>query len=432
MKLLITLLLALGICFANGGQDDKGFKKYYQGYQQIMDGNWQQGIKLLGEMTKEFPKSKFVDDAKYWSAYATQELGEHEEASNLYVKFIETYKESNLVDDAKRNLARSVRKLDKEDQEKYEKYLDKRSPFVRATSGLYTAAPVAELRDRLNTTKEREIRERYSIATVNGRYTSRKLSEEDQLKESALMAISQRGGSKAAEKLRSIALNEDEHPRIREKAIFWYSRMNDVKTSDLQKMFDSTDDEHLREKIIFNVSQKSDKEATEMMVGILKNGGLSSRLREKALFWIGQSKPEYFESSVEDILDYTKGDDHLREKLMFTIGQSRLKNKNEYLYRFATDQDESQRIREKAIFWLGQNKGSLKQLKEVYASVESDRLREKIVFAFSQQKSDESIDYMVELLKSKTTSTKIKKKIVFWLGQSKSEKAQDAILELID
>jgi HEAT repeat protein len=425
MKNLVTILIFLSICFANGNQDDKGFKKYYLGYQKIMDSNWKQGIKLLNEMSKEFPKSKFIDDAKYWTAYATQELGQTKNAADLYVKFIENYKESNLADDAKRNLIRLVMKFDKEEQEKYKEHL---LLYERQTG----SRALAELRERESALTAA----RSSLAYVDGRIASthpyNKISEEDELKESAIQAISQRGGKKAAAKLRSIAMDDKQSQRVREKAMFWYAQMDETTAKDLQEMFSSTSNEHLREKLIFNVSQKSGKEATEMMVKIFKNKGLSSRLREKALFWISQSKPQYFAASIKDILKSTEGDTRLREKLMFSIGQSQMKEKNDYLFRFATDQNEDNRIREKAIFWLGQNKGSMAQLKKIYASLDDDRLREKLIFSFSQQNSNESIDYMIELLKAKSTSTRIKKKIVFWLGQSKNEKAQDAILDLID
>lgn len=392
MKLLFVILSISCLLAANGNQDDKGFKKYYQGYQQIMDANWKQGITLLNEMVKEFPKSNYVDDAKYWIAYATQELGESEQAAELFQDFIKVYASSNLVENAERNLSRLAKKLAAKGNTKYSAYMAKK-------------------------------RDDDETDTKN---------DDDELKESALFAISQNGGQKAAEKLKSVALDKSNSRKIREKALFWYGQMSFVTAKDLRGLFDTADSEQFQEQVIFGISQKSGKEATEMLVELFKNPKMTSNIREKALFWIGQAKPEYFEKYLPEIMETTKNDSKLREKLMFNISQSQIKEKNEYLLKFALDANENAEVREKAIFWLGQSKDAFEQLKKIYAAINEPKLQEKIIFSFSQINTDESIDYMIKLLKMDSTSNSIKKKIVFWLGQSQSKKAQDAILDIID
>ncbi len=392
MKLLLTILAISCLMASNGNQDDKGFKKYYQGYQQIMDGNWKQGITLLNDMVKEFPKSNYVDDAKYWTAYATQELGETDAAAALFQDCLKKYSSSKLADNARRNLSRLADKLAAKGNTKYSSYVSKIS--------------------------------KNDVADTK--------NDDEELKESALFAISQNGGQKAADKLKSVALDKSNSRKIREKALFWYGQMSFVTAKDLRELFDTADSERFQEKVIFAISQKSEKEATQMLVEIFKNPTMNSNLREKALFWIGQSKPEYFEKYLADIMEATKGDDKLREKLMFNISQSRIKDKNDYLFKFAMDLNESSKVREKAIFWLGQSSGAFEQLKKLYSVVNEPKLQEKLIFSFGQLNTDESIDYLIKLLKIDSTPIPVKKKILFWLGQSKSKKAQNAILDMID
>src|SRR5690349_8170386 len=54
----------------SGKKDDPGYKMYKAGYDLILDEKWGEARTKLSEMVKQFPKSDYVDDAEYWSAYA--------------------------------------------------------------------------------------------------------------------------------------------------------------------------------------------------------------------------------------------------------------------------------------------------------------------------------------------------------------------------
>jgi tetratricopeptide (TPR) repeat protein len=82
-------------------KDDPGYKKYKEGYNLILDEQWEEARKKLGEMVKEFPKSEYVDDAEYWSAYALEHLEKDKnKAYKAFKGFILNYPNSNYYDDA--------------------------------------------------------------------------------------------------------------------------------------------------------------------------------------------------------------------------------------------------------------------------------------------------------------------------------------------
>jgi len=61
----------------------------------------------MGEVKSKFPKSAYVDDAAYWSAYAQKRLDPKKGAA-AYEKFLSDYPESSYADDAMADMQSSV------------------------------------------------------------------------------------------------------------------------------------------------------------------------------------------------------------------------------------------------------------------------------------------------------------------------------------
>ena len=382
MKLFLIIIFLFQITFAAEDQDDPGFKLYFKAYQLVLDGKWGNAISEFKSLISKYPKSKYYDDAYFWTAYAKSENGNTKEAVKEYSNFIKRFPESSLVDDARRNLT----------------ILSKKDPSLSIDKDYY----VKDSYDR----------------------------DDEKLQEEAVHAISQMGGEKARKKLIEIAKSTNKSRKVREKAIFWLGNMRMVKSSDLFDLFKTFDSDKMKEKIIFSISQQNDSESSKILFEIIKDKKNNRKIREKALFWISQSHGN-IDEYLDKLLEYTKDDRKLREKLMFTIYNSSSSKKGELLYRFAMDEKEDRKVREKAIFWLAQS-GSFEELKKLYLQVSDRHLQEKMIFNFSQIKTNESVDFLIKLLKLKNTPAKVKKKIIFWLGQMESKKAREAILEVLD
>ncbi|HTK82452.1 MAG TPA: HEAT repeat domain-containing protein [Bacteroidota bacterium] len=85
----------------SGKKDDPGYKMYKAGYDLILDEKWAEARTKFSEMVKQFPKSDYVDDAQYWSAYAYEHsTKDRKKAYDVYKDFILAYPNSNYYDDA--------------------------------------------------------------------------------------------------------------------------------------------------------------------------------------------------------------------------------------------------------------------------------------------------------------------------------------------
>lgn len=85
----------------SGDDDEKdaAYKIYKEGYSLILDEKWAEAMKKLAEVKTKNPKSDYLDDAAYWSAYAQKRL-DKKKGIAAYELFIENFPESSYVDDA--------------------------------------------------------------------------------------------------------------------------------------------------------------------------------------------------------------------------------------------------------------------------------------------------------------------------------------------
>jgi len=79
--------------------DDPGYVLYKEAYNLILEEKWEEARKKFQELVSKYPKSEYLDDAEYWSAYALKHIN-RTKATAEYEKFVEKYPHSNYFDDA--------------------------------------------------------------------------------------------------------------------------------------------------------------------------------------------------------------------------------------------------------------------------------------------------------------------------------------------
>ena len=84
--------------------DDPGYAAYRDGYAKILNEEWEKARKIFEELKAQHPKSRYADDAQYWSAYALMHT-DRSRAIEAYRAFIKQNPRSRYVDDAIVDLA---------------------------------------------------------------------------------------------------------------------------------------------------------------------------------------------------------------------------------------------------------------------------------------------------------------------------------------
>ncbi len=124
-----------------------------------------------------------------------------------------------------------------------------------------------------------------SVNIVRELYTS---LESTELKERVLFAISQNDAPENGAWLVTRAMDQGESIELRRRALFWAGQSGELDVAQLDRLYDTMDDEEMRAQVIFVASQRDEPAAVDLLMRIAENDP-NEEMRKKAVFWLGQS-----------------------------------------------------------------------------------------------------------------------------------------------
>ncbi len=176
-------------------------------------------------------------------------------------------------------------------------------------------------------------------------------STDPNLQEKALFALSQEGSPTAIKALRAYAERSDVSDDAREKAIFWLGQTGTPDNAAfLQSLYGRLQNEELKKKVLFSISQMDTKEGGSWLIGIARSEKETPELRKQALFWAEQCDVPTSEFAG---LYSARQDLAMREQVIFVLSQRGDKAAADKLVEIAKS-DPDRELRKKALFWLGQ------------------------------------------------------------------------------
>jgi HEAT repeat protein len=124
---------------------------------------------------------------------------------------------------------------------------------------------------------------------------------EDDIKDKILFAISQHDSEEARRWLFERARDPKESMEIRKNAVFWLGQTGALETVDLREIYRTSDEDEMKQQIIFVASQQGSRASVDLLIEIAKNDP-DKEMRQQAIFWLGQSGDDkamdYLESLV--------------------------------------------------------------------------------------------------------------------------------------
>jgi HEAT repeat protein len=176
-------------------------------------------------------------------------------------------------------------------------------------------------------------------------------TDDPEMQEKVIFALSQIGDARALAALRKLAVDESQSEDVRANAIFWLGQaggLDDV--TFLKELYGELEDEKLKERVIFSVSQGSRN--GQWLLDIVNDEKEPTEVRKQALFWAGQSNAV----DAEGLARIYKTSKHpgLREQAVFALsqrGESKAVRIMIDLAKAETDPD----LRKQLVFWIGQS-----------------------------------------------------------------------------
>jgi HEAT repeat protein len=178
-------------------------------------------------------------------------------------------------------------------------------------------------------------------------------SEDQELQEQAIFAISQRSSdARAMEVLRGYVERADAPLELRGEAIFWIGQTGSRGTTYLMELYGRLTEPDLKEQAIFGIAQGAGPQGRAWLLERARNDSEPVELREEALFWAGQSGG----LTVAELRTFYDGvqEPEMREQAIFVASQDGGPQMVDFLMEVATG-DADPEMREQAVFWLGQS-----------------------------------------------------------------------------
>lgn len=385
--------------------EEEADKLYQQAYKLVLEKNYEQAQKQLTEIINNYQRSSWVDDASFWLCY-TVEKSQNDKglAFDYYARFVEKYKNSKWRDDAMQNMALLARVLEKEGRGEYALRLKE---FKNEANDELTMAALQALQHRGDKRAYEKIVQIYDK------------TKSKRIKDKLVYMISSFNNKAAAEKLRHIAVNEED-AQLREKALFWLANEFSSKQTAqfLRERVEQDASRTVREKAVFGISQLSEALAVKELTEIAQSHK-DEHIRAKAIFWLGDIGGD--QKNIDLLLGFVKNDPSqlVRDKAIFALSQIETPQALDALLNLAKTAKQPH-VRSKAIFWLGQSSKDEKYIEAFYNIALKDKdygVREKAIFSLAEVNTKQSTHYLSKIIESNAADS-IREKALFWLSQS--------------
>ncbi len=122
----------------------------------------------------------------------------------------------------------------------------------------------------------------------------------EELQDQVIQSMAQSDDPANRRWLLGVAQDAHQDVEIRKKALFWVGQ-GGVPIADLSTLYGQMTDEALKEQVIFVLSQRDEREATDKLIDIARHDA-DIGLRKKAIFWLGQRNDPRVRQLLEDLI----------------------------------------------------------------------------------------------------------------------------------
>ena len=183
------------------------------------------------------------------------------------------------------------------------------------------------------------------------------------------------------------------------------------------------------EHAIFPTTLADSVDVTPRLASIAENESGDADVRGQAIFWLGQSRSDRSGELLRSL--YRKIQNHdVKDKVIFAISQEGSEASQNWLIDLASNSSESIEMRKKALFWAGQSKTPIGRLTSMYDRLQNEDIKEHMIFVFSQRREPAAIEKLMQIAKN-DPDRELRRKAMFWLGQSKDPRVTAFLTDII-
>lgn len=389
--------------------DSPSMQVFRQARDLIEKEDWAAAAAKFAGYVAQYPKSKETDAALYWLAYAQKKQGKFQDTQQTLERLTRDFPRSTWVDDARAMEVEIAPQTGKRVDP--EGLADDELKMV-ALQSLFQSDPA-----------------RASTYVAEILKPGSKASQE--LKETAVSLLGNYGGQEATAMLLEIARTQPD-PELRGIAIHRLGQTNGESVVDaLMKIYESEKDHDVKEQVLRAFSQMNSPRAYTRLLEAARTDG-DAELRQTAIHWIGQRNESQVFDDLMRLLS-TERDDDVRNNILHAFAQMSDTRAQSKLSEIARTADYGVELRASAIHLIGQRSGdaTVDELMNIFRADRNEEIRGAVIHALSQQQSPRARAVLVEIARS-GDDPEMRSQAIHVLGQFDDDASLAELIKLYD
>ena len=256
-------------------------------------------------------------------------------------------------------------------------------------------------------------------------------SDDQEVAKAALRALANHRNQKAKDSIGSLALSA-KSPLIRRDAIYYLGeRKDDASIDRLISIYDNDPDPEIKKHAIYAMSRSSNPKARQKVMDVARSSS-NEEARVQALQWLDDRADESF---IDELVKMYQSDKSakVRKQIVYSLSQIASSGAHYYAPAVAAAGQSVNVTEWRTLDSTARNQSrekAAKALMQLYDAETDEAMKSQFLFAFSQSRSKDAIQKLIQVAKSDSSMT-IRRKAVSYLGQSRDPEAVKFLEDLL-
>jgi len=420
-------------------QGDPADSVYRAARNALNNGEYGRAAKLFADISKNYPKSAYQNDARYYEAVARYKVGTTEElkaAAKLLEPMTSKGSATNVVYEGRRGANDSeIAALYARVNGALAQRGDRSAAALVEKQAAQTGAAPCDQEDIQVRSEALNVLSQMDPAAANP-ILRRVLDKKDecsaQLRRNAVFMLGRRGDAESTTLLMTVA-KSDPNASVRSEAISFLGRMpGDAGLNALEEMLRTEQDERIQRAVVRALTSSENPKARAGMRALIDRKDAPLTLRVEAVNSLNNDRATADDAAYLRNL-YSKADnDRLKEAIINAVSRMGGAENDQFVLSIARNTNESSQLRSSAISrYFRSSTGSVTDIGKLYDSADNYNLRSQIINVLANRKEPEATDKLIDIVKNGTV-VQLKAQAINALSRKNDPRTVQLLSDLLD
>lgn len=395
-------------------QGDPADSVYRVARNALSNGEYGRAAKLFADIAKNYPKSAYQNDSRYYEALARYKVGTTEEL-RAAAKLLEPMTSTGSGGTMQYAGGQRRGANDSEVAALYARINgalaqrgDRDAASKVAKAAAETGAAPCDQEDIQVRTEALNVLSQMDPAAANP-ILRRVLDKKDEcsasLRRSAVFMLGRRGDAESTSLLLSVA-KSDPNASVRSEAIGFLGRLpGDAGLNALEEMLRTEQDERIQRAVVRSLMSSDNAKARSSMRALIDRKDAPLSLRVEAINSLNNDRATTDDAAYLRNL-YSKADnDRMKEAIISAVSRMGGAENDQFILNIARNTNESSQLRGAALSrYFRSSTGSVADIAKLYDSADNRNMRQQIINVLANRKEPESTDKLIDIVKNSTDS----------------------------